>query len=163
MRIKLNESSKRTRSWGFTLAEVMVAVGVLGISFVSLYAAMSAGFAMTQVSRENLRATQIMLGKMEGIRLYNWNQITASNMIPATFVDHYYPGVGGEQPSGISYSGTIEVNKSTDANLIPRRSYDDDMRVVTVRVQWKSGNVVRSRMMSTMVSKHGLQNYVYDR
>ena len=57
MRIKLNKDKKRRNAEGFTLAEVVVAVGVLAISFVSLYAGMSAGFAMTRVSRENLRAT----------------------------------------------------------------------------------------------------------
>jgi len=142
---------------------VVVAVGLLGISFVSLYAGMSAGLGMTQVSRENLRATQIMVGKMESIRLYNWNQLTVSNMIPATFSERYYPGVGGRNASGITYTGTIQIEKPTAVNLYPRRSYDSNMRVVTVEVHWKSGDAVRSRKMSTMVSKNGLQNYVYDR
>ena len=94
MRIRLNKGNKGRVEAAFTLSEVIVAVGVLAVSFVSLYAGISAGFAMTQVSRENLRATQIMVEKMEGIRLFNWNQVTESNMIPETFTERYYPGVG---------------------------------------------------------------------
>jgi prepilin-type N-terminal cleavage/methylation domain-containing protein len=75
----------------FTLVEVMIAVAILGIMFVALYGGMSSGFAVTQLARENLRATQIMLERMEGIRLYNWEQVVYSNMVPTTFVAHYYP------------------------------------------------------------------------
>jgi len=28
---------------------------------------------------------------MEGIRLYNWDQLTASNWIPGNFTNYYYP------------------------------------------------------------------------
>ena len=55
----------------FTLAEVVIAVGVLGVSIISLYAGISSGFALTRSSRENLRATQIMVEQMEAIRLYS--------------------------------------------------------------------------------------------
>ncbi len=148
------------RQAGFTLAEVVIAVGILGVSFVSLYAGMSAGFAMTQVSRENLRATQIMVERMEGIRLFNWNQVVASNMVPSTFSTRYYPKVGGSTANGIAYTGTLSV---TNAVLNPAPSYVNNLRFVTVGVQWQSGNVPRHRSMTTMVSRNGLQNYVYDR
>ncbi|MCU0770276.1 MAG: prepilin-type N-terminal cleavage/methylation domain-containing protein [Verrucomicrobia bacterium] len=145
---------------GFTLPEVVIAVGILGVSFVSLYAGMSAGFAMTQVSRENLRATQIMVEKMEGIRLFNWNQVVASNMIPTQFATRYYPNVGGAKATGIAYNGTISI---TNATLNPAPSYASNLRFVTVGVEWQSGDVARRRTMTTMVSRNGLQNYVYDR
>jgi len=158
-----NEIIPRRAQAAFTLSEVVIAVGLLAISFVSLYAGMSAGFAMTRVSRESLRATQIMVEKMEGIRLFNWNQVIASNMIPATFTERYYPGLGNGQASGITYTGTIKVTDPGSVNFYPPRSYDTNMRVVSVEIQWQSGNVLRNRRMSTLVSKNGLQNYVYDR
>jgi type II secretory pathway pseudopilin PulG len=154
--------TKRNRQAAFTLAEVVIAVGILGISFVSLYAGMSAGFAVTQTSRENLRATQIMVEKMEGIRLFNWNQVTASNMIPTKFTTRYYPKVGNGQAKGIAYTGSIIVTNLASMNFYPPRSYDSNLRVVTVEVQWMSGSVPRTRSMSTLVSKDGLQNYVFD-
>ena len=156
-------SGQYLRQSAFTLAEVMVAVGVLGVSFVSLYAGMSTGFALTQVSRENLRATQIMVEKMEGIRLFNWNQIVASNMVPSQFTASYYPDIGESQPYGVSYSGTIVITNLASIGATPARTYDSNLRVVKVRVQWTSGDVPRTRQMSTIVGKDGVQNYVYDR
>src|SRR5438309_2049072 len=60
---------------GHTLVEVMVAMAVLGFMMVALYAGFSSGFAVVRVSRENLRATQIMAEGMEVARLYNWDQV----------------------------------------------------------------------------------------
>ena len=163
MRIRLRSKEDCLTSKGFTLAEVVVAVGVLSVTVVSLYLGISSGFALTRVSRENLRATQIMMEKMEGIRLFNWNQVTLSNMIPATFTESYYPGVGDGQPQGVTYNGTITITDPASMDFKPPRSYDGNTRVVTVEVSWTSGDVVRRRSMSTLVSKNGLQNYVYDR
>jgi len=146
----------------FTLAEVVIAVGILGVSFVSLYAGMTAGFAMTQSSRENLRATQIMVERMEGIRLFNWDQLTVDDLVPTKFTTRYYPGVGGRRASGIAYTGTISITNLASMRFSPAKSYDDKMRVVTVEVSWLSGDVRRTRSMRTLVSKDGLQNYVFN-
>ena len=145
---------------GFTLAEVVIAVGILGVSFISLYAGMTAGFALTKVSRENLRATQIMVERMEGIRLFNWNQIVASNMIPSTFTTQYYPAVGGGTASGELFSGTMTL---TNAVLSPAPSYTTKLRMLTVTVDWQSGDAKRTRSMTTLVGADGLQNYVFHR
>src|SRR6266566_7554062 len=63
----------------FTLAEVMVAVLVVSIAVVSLYTGVSSGFALVTLAREDLRATQILLQRMETVRLYTWSQITDAN------------------------------------------------------------------------------------
>ena len=49
------------------MVEVLVAVSLVGIMFVSLYSGISSGFAVVQLARENLRATQILQEKMETI------------------------------------------------------------------------------------------------
>src|SRR6266542_6587845 len=102
------QSSARRRL-AFALSEVLVSVALMAIVFVSLYAGMSSGFAVTKLSRENLRATQIMLERLEGIRLYNWNQLCYSNMIPPTFSSYFYPAITNGQSKGISYQGTIAI------------------------------------------------------
>jgi len=154
------QTCRRSQS-GFTLAEVVIAAGILGVSFVSLYAGMSAGFAMTQSSRENLRATQIMVEKMEGIRLFNWNQVTTENLIPTHFTTRYYPSVGGGTAKGVPYDGTITVTNLSALQFSPAKSYDNKLRAVSVEINWTSGEVQRTRRMSTLVSRDGLQNYVF--
>src|SRR6266536_3953539 len=107
MQIKSNRSASRHQA--FTLMEVMLAVGSVGVEFVSLYVAISQGFAVVQSARENLRATQIMQEQVEIIRVLDWAKIT-TNDSPWSFNANFYPA-SGTNP-GITYSGTINV---TDA------------------------------------------------
>ena len=155
-----NHCPARKRS-AFTLAEVLVAVSLMSVAFVSLYLGISSSFAITQLSRENLRATQIMLERMEGIRLYNWNQLIFSNMIPSTFTAHYYPAGTNGGSKGIMYGGEISVGS---ANLNPTATYANRMRAVTVNISWTNSNgtqkIVRRRSMTTYVARDGIQNYV---
>jgi type II secretory pathway pseudopilin PulG len=156
---QLKASASRASQMAFALVEVVVGAGLLGIMMVSLYGGMSSGFAVTQLARENLRGTQIMLERMEGVRLYNWDQLTTSNMIPAVFTNYYYPLANAGESRGIPYKGTMTI---TNATLNPSATYSTNMRIVTVSISWTSGKVLRTRSMSTYVSKSGIQNYVYD-
>jgi len=144
---------------GHTLMEVVMAVALLAIMMISLYGGISSGFAVVELARENLRGTQIMLERMEGIRLYNWNQLVYSNMIPATFTSYYYPLATNGEAKGLAYAGKMVV---TNAALSPASTYSTDMRLITVTLNWTNGNIRRTRSMSTYVSKNGVQNYVYN-
>jgi len=139
---------------GFSFIEVLIACAITGIMFVSLFAGFSSGFAVLQLARENLRGTQILQEKMETIRLYNWDQVTNITFIPTNFVDTFYPGT--QSTAGITYTG-----KMTIAAAPISESYSNDLRLVTVEVQWLSAKVLRKREMSTFVSRYGLQNYIY--
>ncbi len=156
---QIKTSASRASEMAFALVEVVIGAGLLGIMMISLYGGMSSGFAVTQLARENLRGTQIMLERMEGIRLYNWDQMTTSNMIPATFTNYYYPLAASGESKGIIYNGSMVI---TNATLSPSATYSTNMRIVTVSINWTSGKVLRTRSMSTYVSKNGIQNYVFD-
>lgn len=147
---------------GVTLIESLVSMGIFGISFFSLYAGISNGFSIIGSARENLRATQVMVEKMETIRLYSWDQINTTNFIPATFTESYYPTTGGTNAnnsgwsSGVAYRGTVAVGPGPTG-----LSYSSDLRRVTINVTWDSGGRTQNRSMSTLVTRHGLQNYIY--
>lgn len=159
MRIRRSISPQtRLHQLAYSLVEVVIGVAIIGITFVTLYAGMSGGFAVTQLSRENLRATQIILERMEGVRLYNWNQLCYSNMIPLNFTNYYYPLATNGESKGIAYKGSMTV---TNAGLTPYATYGSDMRKIIVTVNWESGGVTRNRMMTTYQSRNGMQNYVY--
>lgn len=161
MRIKLGAcTTQRIELSAYTLAEVAVTSALSAVLFIALYGGMSSGFAITQTSRENLRATQILVEQMEGIRLFNWDQLIYSNWIPTTFTNYYYPMTAPGESPGIRYTGTMEVNRSP--SLSPPVTYNSDMCIVRARVNWVSGGVPRSRTMTTYVAKNGIQNYVYN-
>jgi len=146
------------RLHAFTLAEVMVAVAIMAVAFVSLYVGISFSFSVTHAQRENLRATQVMLQRMEGIRLFNWDQVTDTALNPRDFTEQYFPGSGSKPASGIIYTGRVDV---ADVTLDPPASYTANMKQITVTVQWSSGSVPRTRSITTYVAKDGIQNYVY--
>ena len=152
---------------GFSLVEVMVAIAIFGVTFVSLYAAVTFGFNSVQLARENLRATQILVEKMEVIRLYSWEELNEVGFMPATFQATYAPGATATTTGpanrpvvtpaeGVTYYGTITV---TNAGMW--ENYRQNVKKVNLTVKWTTGKLERSRSLSTLVTQDGLQSYVY--
>ena len=163
MKISRHGGSRRAE-FAYTLAEVVMGAMIVSVTFVSLYAGMSSGFAVTRVARENLRATQIMLERMEGIRLYNWEQLIYSNWIPTMFTNYYYPLTNAGESCGIPYTGKFTITNVTFPSPAP--SYANNMRLISVQVWWTNSlgtnQLVRTRQMQTYVGRIGLQSYIYN-
>jgi Tfp pilus assembly protein PilV len=151
-----NRENNRKNAAAFTLVDVMVSMGIFAIGFISLYTGISSGFQVVQVARENLRATQIMAEKMETMRLYSWEQVTGGSNIPPNFVENYYPAALSSNSHGISYFGSVVVT-NTDFT----ESYAADVRMVIVTLRWTNFNIPRTRAMSTLVARNGMQNYIF--
>lgn len=162
---------RRTRRGGFTLIEVMVSVFVIAIAVSSIFLAMNMGFSMTAASRENLRATQIMLDKMEGVRLYDWAEVTNTSFLNPTFTSWFYEtnniGQANAQGYGVQYDGVVQV-APVPASMA-NNYYSSNMVQVTVTVHWTSagngwsyGSNYHTRSMATYVAMNGMQNYIYN-
>jgi len=159
--IQSNDSAvrpARRRALGFSLVEALVGMAIAGTLLVALYASLAWGFASLRLTRENLRATQILTEKMETIRLYAWDQLTVeTNFLPTNFTATYYPpGTTNSFGAGTLYSGKLSL---TSVSL--GTDYDDDIRRITVEVEWTTAGIKRRRSLSTYVSQYGLQNYVW--
>jgi hypothetical protein len=140
------------------LLEVMVASGLILVLSVALYGGIAFAFSVTDFERQNLRATQIILERMEGIRLLNWNQLTNTALNPTTFTQQYYPAVGGAPASGVVYTGQVTV---ASVCVVPAVTYSNNMKQVTVTLTWQSGSILHTRTLSTYSSRNGIQNYIY--
>jgi type II secretory pathway pseudopilin PulG len=158
MNIRVFNRKRQEQAW--TLAEVMVTVVVLAIIFVSLFAGFAYGFNTIRATREDLRATQILTQKIEGIRLCTWDQL--NNQCPTNFQDTYVSM--GVTNSGLIYKGTIAKTLNTD--LPP--GYRTNVMLVTVTVTWKTPGaganapaISHTRSMQTQSALYGLQNYLY--
>ncbi|HEX5221698.1 MAG TPA: hypothetical protein VFZ59_19190 [Verrucomicrobiae bacterium] len=148
--------SLKRRAAGTTLAEVLTATAILGAVTAAILGAVFNGFFIMERVRENQRATQIILEKVETIRLYSWSQVNSNGFIPPTFTQPYDPqAVAGSK--GITYRGTFEISPFPYTT-----SYSDNMRQVTVTLRWTSErNLQRQRTFVTYIARNGLQNYVY--
>lgn len=156
MKIKQSISSRIRQSLAaFSLVEVTVGMGVMGTVVGALLTGITGGFFTMRMARENLRATQIILEKVETIRLYSWDQINQPGFIPSTFFATYDPN-GGTNAQGLTYTGSLTV---TNAPITS--SYSNDMKMVIVRLNWKTGNIDRSREFTSYISRYGLQDYIY--
>jgi len=146
------------RAWGcsaFTLVELIVAMAIIGVVVVALYGAISHGFSSVRLARENLRATQILVEKMEAIRLYDWDQLTTPGFFATNFSVAYDPA-NTNLSGGVIYSGQVSIGP------VPlNTSYSNDMRLVTVALTWQTTGLPRKRDLSTYVCRTGLQNYLY--
>lgn len=151
----------RRARWAYTLVELMVAVAVIGVVLVTFYLALSIGFKMMEHTRQNLRATQILVQRTETIRLFNWSQVTSNNYIAPTFMEYYDPF--NPSNKGVAFHGTnyFEIPTSYPS------AYRANMRMLTVTVRWTNYNgsipIPHTRTMQTYVARYGMQSYIYGR
>jgi hypothetical protein len=158
MKISLLRPLCKRLTAGFSLAEGLIGVAVMGTVFVSLYTGMASGFQAIRNSRENTRATQIILEKFETIRLYNWDQlVNTPGFIPSDFTARFFPNTTGTNVgSGITYTGRVEIRPVPFTD-----PYGADMRSVTITLNWTTDGVPHNRVFTSFVAKYGIQNYVY--
>lgn len=154
----------------YTFVEVMVAVAVIGVMTVSLYAGISASFGVIQRTRENLRATQILMKRVETVRLYNWDQLNFKGSpawFQTNFTEAYDPlaatnGTG----AGIAYHGRITVvPPPTSVFNGVNVSYRTNLALVSVILRWTNtagaNSIPHVRTNETLVARSGMQRYVF--
>ena len=144
---------------GFSLVEATIGLGTMSTVILALYSAIISAFGGIQFARENLRASQILVEKMDAIRLLSWDQINTPGFVPAKFSIPFDPaGVTNGPGGGFNYTGTVTFeNGPTDV------TYGSDLKYVTVKLIWNSHNhgMSREREFKTLVTRNGLQSYIY--
>jgi type II secretory pathway pseudopilin PulG len=154
MKIKIFKGARsKLRQAAFSLVEATIGMGIVGTTIAGLFGGFTSGFFTMRMARENLRATQILLEKVETIRLYSWDQVTSPTYIPASFTAQYDPEVATQTPM---FTGTIVISDGGVA-----ANYGPDMKKVTVTLNWKTGKLNRSRQFTSYISRFGMQDYVY--
>lgn len=138
-----------------TITEVVAAVAILAISAAGLMGALANGFLSVQLTRENQRATQIMIERTEMARLYNWDQVTSPSFILTNFIAAYDPQL--ENGGGTYYTGSVTVSSFP----FPDANYATNMRQLSVKLDWETRGIARTRSITTLLGRDGLQNYVY--
>jgi prepilin-type N-terminal cleavage/methylation domain-containing protein len=138
---------------GFTLIETIMAVALGSVMLAALYTCFGSGFSAIRTTREDLRATQIIVNRMERIRVCTWSQLTDPLYNPPLSTDYFDP-VNKQTPYTVTYRAAVPA-----AGTLPE-AYRADMRLVTVDVTWTSGGRQQKRSMQTYVARNGMQSYV---
>lgn len=142
---------------GFTLVDVVMSIALLGVMASGVFGSFRYGFFTLELARENQRATQILLEKVETLRLYSWDQINTPGFVPTNLPTEYYDPQGAIGAQGVAYNGTVAVQNSVPFST----SYSGNMRQITVTLNWSTRNIPHTRSLTTYIAKDGLQNYVY--
>jgi len=136
-----------------------MAVLVLATVGAAFCTSVSCGFIVLQTTREDVRATQILMQKMEAVRLCTWSELNVTNNI--TFKENYDPT--GTNQTGTIYYGNVSIGAAT--NIPSGLSYSANMGLVTVNLNWTNYNrgvaIPHNRQMQTQVARYGLQNYIW--
>src|SRR4030095_27128 len=149
--------TKKSLNSGFTLAETLVAILTGAIILAALYASFAYGYSAVKLTQEDLRATQILLQRMEILRLTSFSEIQNG-----TFTDYYDPSAVSDAKAGAVYTITITTNAPTSSDMpVQPVYYMNNMRKVTVTATWTNSNKLRTRSLLTYASKSGIQSYVY--
>jgi type II secretory pathway pseudopilin PulG len=150
--------TNRARSRGFSLVEAVVGLALLGLVCMALFSGLCNSTFSVHLTRENLRATQIMSEKLDTIRLYSWKQLTNETYIREAFTAPLHPPdpLSPSRTNSAVYNGSIFIESAPISE-----SYGKDMRLVTVELKWKTGALERTRSMSTLVSRYGTYKYIY--
>ncbi len=130
---------------------------VAAIALPAFYTCVAAGFSVLQVTRENLRATQVLLQRMEAVRLSPYKNLKDPAAYPARVTEYYSQNGQTNASAGAAYTVTYSWAPGP-ATLSP--SYRTNMMLVTIAASWRSGNVEHSRSMQTYVARYGVQRYV---
>ena len=157
MHFRTLDRIRETRRSAFTFIEAIVAMGITGILAMALYGGMASATFVIQLARENLRASEILLEKMECLRLFTWNQVNDPTYLPNQLRDVYYDdGTTNTTGKGATYTTSLSLSAFPMAD----RNYSNDLRLVTITVNWKSGSMPRTRTLNTYVGRYGIQNYI---
>jgi type II secretory pathway pseudopilin PulG len=140
-----------------TLVDVIMSIAVLGVMAGGILGSFRYGFFTLQLLRENQRATQILLEKVETLRLYSWDQVNTPGFIPSNLPTEYYDPQAPVGSQGAVYQGTITAPSSVPFTT----SYSANLRQLTLTLTWTTRNIQHNRSLITYIAKDGIQNYVY--
>jgi len=174
----LNRKSEKN-SGGFSLIEAIIGMAVVGIMITALYSALTTGFTTEQLDREDIRATQLLIEKMDQLRVISWDQLSDPSITPTTFDASFNPdetpvlrqkvrvrlsaaSMNGVAKGLTKYTTLVYYGKVEVADAPNDTSYSSDMKQVTVTIEWKTlSGMKRTRSFTTFVARYGMQNYAY--
>src|SRR6266581_4730696 len=158
MRIRsLSSRFGKSSAAAFTLAEAMISVMVGAVMLTALYSSFTFGYGAVKLAREDLRATQILLQRMETLRLTSFAAIQNGTLT------EYYDPTGITNAQGSVYTITITTNAPTASDMpVQPVYYMKKMLKVTATATWTNGNQLRTRSLQNYASQGGIQSYVYN-
>jgi Tfp pilus assembly protein PilV len=163
MKVPMHTCSERAAhpTRAFTLAEVLVATVMAAVVVTSVYGALTFGLAGVKASRDDLRATQVLVQQLEILRLQPYTSLKSY-----TTNIYYDPSNQTNGSGGTCYTISVVTNTPAKSDLAPPGMaavvyYNTNMLLITATATWTNGSLPQSRSLKTYASQYGIQSYVY--
>ena len=155
-----SESGHLQQRSAYTLVEVICSVLIAAIAAAVLFVGFDNGFAILRTTREDMRATQILMQKTEAVRLMTWKELA---QCPQSFQEYYYPAGASTTNPGTLYTGTL-FTTGVATNIPSSVAYQSNLHLITITIYWTNNiglrSVPHSRQMQTLSALGGMQNYI---
>jgi hypothetical protein len=131
----------------------MVGLLILGVTVAALCGGFSFGFNSIKLSQEEVRADQILVQKLESLRIYQFANVNSA-YIPTNFTAYYSTS---NAVHGVTYNGSMSITPFVPS--ASREAYSNTLKQVTASVSWFSEGMNHTRTMMTLVSTNGISTY----
>jgi hypothetical protein len=139
---------------GFSIVEAMIGFFLLGVVTAALFGGFSFGFNSIKLSQEEVRADQILVQKLETLRMYNFTNVIKPGFILTNSTAYYSISNAAH---GVTY--TVQMNVDPFVPSATPEAYSNTLRQVTANVSWFSEGMNHTRTMRTLVSTNGIATY----
>jgi hypothetical protein len=189
--MKLNTTTNRSCRRGeqaFSILETVFGVCLLLVTGLALYGSVMSGMNYLKFSRENQRATQVIMEKLEYVRLLTWEQVAEGDydpdeedlempddpehtagtietetpfVLPKNWKSYYNPG-NAYGHTNENNPHNLVYNGSLEVSDVPAmtETYSNWVKRVSVEITWTSGGLTRTQRLDTLFSKYGMQNNI---
>lgn len=148
-------AGRRSRTRGFTIAEVMVASLVMALAITSSITTLEYGFRAIDNARYTTLAGQILQSQMEKIRLLNWAQLTNTTTGPGAFPT-FTPDISATTSAQLA---RFTCQQSLADAPAP---FNGTMKIITLTATWTGiDNKSHSLSYQTRYAQNGLSDFFY--
>jgi Tfp pilus assembly protein PilV len=142
--------SMPSRRRGFTIAEVMIAAGVMALAITTSITTMQRAFLALDSARNITLAGQIMQSEFEKIRLKDWTTVSTYPAAETTLTID--PAFTSDPAIGNRFTLTRTVTE-----------VHTDMKEITLTISWRGYDArPLSRYYKTYYGKNGLYDFFYN-
>jgi hypothetical protein len=153
------------REAGDSFTRMLAGIAILSVAATGLYGALSPAYRALRSTREELRASQIVMKKAETLCLLDRNQVCETNhQGKPLFVEPYSARHAPRTPGGVQYTGYLSTGAPTAAGQ-PANTSRGHLRSVTVTLCWTNAEdakpTVHRREIQARLAPNGMPKYVW--
>lgn len=144
---------RRHKNAGFTLVEMMVAIGIVGLVLAAAFSNVGGSLRTMETARDYTRVAQILQSELEDVRTMSWSDL--ETLQAATGGDWEVMDISEEFHE--AFGTRYETYRRVQA-----RDGLSDQKEIVIRVDWTNAHgLTVSKYTSCWFTENGLHDYFY--